>query len=153
MAVQNGLKSFSAMKTKISPETLLAYQKTIYRVKAMPKAWTLRLGRRSARLISLYRQENLFTAAFLTAYNPYSQKKSKAKNVAAQNRLVEELRKMGLSFISGVGEDPKGQWAGEASLLVLGLNLKDAKAFGAKYRQNALVFAGKNAIPRLILLQ
>jgi hypothetical protein len=141
------------MKTKIPPETLLAYERTLYWVKASPKAWTLRLGRRSPRLASLYRQENLSTSAFLTAYNPYSQKTSKTKNILSQKRLVEDVRKKGFSFIPGVGEDPKGQWASEVSLLVLGLNLNAAKSLGNKYRQNALVFTGKNAIPRLILLR
>jgi hypothetical protein len=141
------------MKTKITPETLLAYQKTLYRVKATPKTWNLRLGRRSASLAALFRQENLSSAAFITAYNPFSLKTSKAKNGMAQNRLVKDVRKKGFSFIPGVGEDPKGKWAGEASLLVLGLRLKEAKAIGNKYRQNAIVFAGKNAMPRLVLLR
>ncbi len=60
---------------------------------------------------------------------------------------------MGFSFIPGVGEDPKGEWANEASLLVLGLSLKAAKSLGDKYRQNAIVFAAKDAIFRLTLLR
>lgn len=153
MGVQNGLKSFPAMRTKIPSETLLSYQRTLYRVKAAPKAWTLHIGKRSARLASLYRQENFSTAAFITAYNPLGQKTSKAKNVLAQKRLIKDVRKEGFSFIPGVGEDPKGQWTSEASLLVLGLRLKEAKSLGKKYHQNAIVFAGQNAVPRLIVLR
>lgn len=129
------------------------YQRTLYQVKAKPKGWILRIGQVSRRLESLYRQENLSTAVFITAYNPYSQKTSKAKNVSAQRRLVDEIRKGGFSFMPGVGKDPERKWSGEASLLVLGIPLKTVRGLAKKYGQNAIVFIGKNAIPRLVLLR
>jgi hypothetical protein len=141
------------MISKIPLSMILAYQRTLYRVKARPKGWMLRIGHASRRLESLYRQENLSTAVFITAYNPYSQKTSKAENVSAQRRLVDEIQKEGFSFMTGIGKDPGRKWGPEASLLVLGLSLKNAKTLGKKYRQNAIVFVGKNAIPRLVLLR
>lgn len=53
----------------------------------------------------------------------------------------------------GEGKHPSGDWDGEASVLVLGIDLDDAKAAGNKWEQNAIVWSGADGVPQLILLQ
>ena len=57
------------------------------------------------------------------------------------------------AFLRGRGIDPKGEWPDEASLLILGISFKDACALAAELGQNALLWNGADANPRLILLR
>jgi hypothetical protein len=56
-------------------------------------------------------------------------------------------------IIDGESSDSIGTWPGEKSFLVLGLDLETAIRLGREFRQNALVWADEDAIPRLILLR
>ncbi|HET9870487.1 MAG TPA: DUF3293 domain-containing protein, partial [bacterium] len=140
-------------QTLIPLETRRAYRRALYRVKAKPLGFILRVGRISRPLAKIFRDEGFSKAAFLTAYNPLGKKQAKGRNQRAHQKLVRELRRRGFAFIPGVGEDPDKKWAGETSLLVLGLSLAQARALGRRFRQNALVFAGPKALPRLVLLR
>jgi hypothetical protein len=67
--------------------------------------------------------------------------------------MLGELSASGLAFVEGVGNDPSNIWPGERSFLVLGLVPEAAKSLGAQFGQNAIVWSGADAIPRLILLR
>lgn len=58
----------------------------------------------------------------------------------------------GLAVLSGEGKDPESGWA-EQSLLAIGLSREQAVALGNRYRQLAIVFAGQDALPELVLLR
>ena len=141
------------VKTRITFDLIKVYNRTLYWVKARPKPWALRIGKPSKALLRIYRQEGISSSAFITAYNPRSQKTSATENRKAQERLLKEIREKGYSFIPGVGKDPKGSWPGEPSFLVLDISLPRVVALGKKFRQNAIVFMGKNAVSRLVLLR
>jgi hypothetical protein len=70
----------------------------------------------------------------------------------ALKQLQEELGSRSTPFIDGIGEDVTGQWPGEPSVLALGLSLDTAKNYGVQFEQNAIVWAGTDACPQLILL-
>ncbi|MFT6830906.1 MAG: hypothetical protein ACJAZN_001063, partial [Planctomycetota bacterium] len=57
------------------------------------------------------------------------------------------------TFIEGQGRHPSGGWAPEASLLVLGLQRDEAAALGRRWRQNAVLWIGRETIPELLLLR
>lgn len=136
----------------ISETTLTAYINADY-VVLTETPFTLKIGCYSPELKALYQHFNDSSAAFLTAYNPFSNIESDTDNAQANQRLIAELTKRNLRYISGVGRDPKGLWADEASHLVLGLTLADSKDIAAHFRQNALVWVDHNAIPELILMR
>ncbi|MDO9233257.1 MAG: DUF3293 domain-containing protein [Methylotenera sp.] len=100
-------------------------------------------------LKELYRQSNADCCAYVTACNPFSHPVDDATNADRQAALVRELKARSLSFIEGVGQHPSGNWPGEPSYLVLGLSLEVAKALGRKYEQNAIVWCGPDAVPKL----
>jgi hypothetical protein len=51
-----------------------------------------------------------------------------------------------------MGHDTNSDWR-EASVLALGISLELGSQFGIKYGQNAIVWAGSDAIPKLVLLR
>lgn len=56
-------------------------------------------------------------------------------------------------IIKGESRDPSGAWPEEKSFLALGLDLETSQVLGREFGQNAIVWAGADAIPRLILLR
>ena len=132
--------------------TLHAYTQTHYRVLA-EQPFALRIGRHSARLQSLHAAHHTDCSAFVTACNPYSQPWSMARNSAAHQALRTRLAQHGWTCLPGYGRHPAGRWPAERSLLVPGLGLAQAQALGTALRQNALVWAGADAVPRLVLLR
>jgi hypothetical protein len=97
--------------------------------------------------------ERQFTqAAFISAYNPYSELLDELKNIKRHDTLSKELSGLGLGIIEGFGRDREGQWPGEKSVLVLNISHATAQAIGNKYGQNAILWIEKNAVPQLLLL-
>jgi hypothetical protein len=135
------------------PDALLdAYRKTQYRVmKGEP--FTLLVGTRSKELAELLARTGCASAAFITAWNPFSEPAALEANVAALAALKADLEGAGCMMLAGLGEDPEKTVSGEPSFLAVGLSLEAAKALGAKYRQNAIVWADADAVPQLVLLR
>jgi len=141
------------MSVTCLPESLIsAYRATRYRVFASPD-FELAVGQRSNALADLYRRHAVNSAAFLTAWNPEGNLQNETANREAFARLQERVTSLSEKVISGFGEDPDGAWAGEESLLALGFGREIACEIGAEFRQNAIVWAGGDAVPELILLR
>jgi hypothetical protein len=48
--------------------------------------------------------------------------------------------------------DPTGKWPDEHGFLVMGWSLRSVKALGHTFGQNAVLWVGKDAVPKLVLL-
>ena len=141
------------MSVTCLPESLIsAYRATRYRVFTSPD-FELAVGQPSSALADLCRTHTVNSAAFLTAWNPEGNLQNETANREAFARLQERVASHGVTVIAGFGEDPDGAWAGEESLLALGLSREAACDIGAEFRQNAIVWAGADAVPELILLR
>jgi hypothetical protein len=136
----------------IDPDMLRAYEETHYRVLGDAPT-TLRIGHANPDLAKLHRAFGVDCSAFVTAANPFSALTSATANAVRQAELAEQLGRMGLRFIEGIGEHPSWTWPGEPSFLVLGITLSDAKQIGTQHRQNAIVWSGSDTVPQLILLR
>ena len=55
--------------------------------------------------------------------------------------------------LKALGVDTAGEWPGEESVFVPGLDLERAKSLGVEFGQNAIVWAGPDAVPQLVLLR
>lgn len=139
--------------TAIAPDKVAAYLATHYRVRAMGKAFTLRIGVPSDELHQLYRATGEGSALFITAYNPYGQTQSDDQNRAAHSRLGAELRALTDHLYEGWGADPAGAWPEEHSYLALGIDRQTAELLGQSAQQDAVVWAGKDAVPHLVCLR
>ena len=141
-------------KTKLSSvtnELREAYRSTHFNV-LEPKQFTLRIDVFSHELAVLYREHDVSTAAFLTAWNPYSETTAQPENERAQKHLLVSLGEIGATVLAGIGEDASGQWPGEPSALALGISRDQAVLLGNEFKQNAIVWAGDNCIPELVFL-
>ena len=138
--------------TQVTLDTLRAYEETHYRVLGSPP-FTLRIGAPSAELAALHRRHAVDSSTFVTAYNPFSQTLTEADNNTRHERLLEDVAVKRRPHLDGIGEHPGNGWPGERSLLVLGADLKTARELGERWEQNAIVWAGSDAVPQLILLR
>jgi hypothetical protein len=136
----------------IPAATIEAYLATDYQVHA-PEPFVLKIGRASPELAHWFKRSRTDSAIFITAWNPWSEPTSAPENAAAQQQLLAEIKARGLPYLDGEGRDASGRWPGEPSLLVFGILLEAAKKLARRFRQNGLVYAVSDAIPRLILLR
>lgn len=132
-------------------ELLAAYQRTEYRVRDGAYAFVMRVEEPSPLLQACQESFGVTCSAFLTACNPHSTPTPRDVNEAAMARLEQDLAGMGLRWLRGMGVDPAGDWPGEPSLLVLGLDQPAGVALARRLAQNAIVCAAADAVPHLVI--
>lgn len=131
-------------RNSIHPALVRAYRLTEYIVNTPLGEFSLRVNRVSDELQSLMKQHDAVTAAFITAYNPYSQPVTTEQNKLAQQDLAAEVKQFGLVTYSGEGKDPSGQWPAEESVLVLGISLAQIEVLARHYGQNGFLWFGSS---------
>ena len=129
-----------------------AYGATNYNVLGTT-SFTLRIGVESADIADVYRDNDVSTAAFLTACNPFSVPTPEHENELKQQQLEERLHELSVSFLEGIGENSSGEWAGEPSVLALGISRETATRLGNDFWQNGIVWIDADRIPELIFLK
>jgi len=139
-------------KTSISAENLTSYHEANYHVYFAPN-FILKIGVLSKPLPKIYKKFNQKHAAFLTAYNPFSQKVTLIQNENNNKALENILISKGYSYILGEGICAGNVWPGEKSFLVLGMDLLTATNLGNQFKQNAILWIDSDTIPKLILLK
>ncbi len=138
--------------TEIPNDLIMAYETTDFRV-LEPREFTLRVGQHCTELHELYVELGVTCAGYLTAWNPFSKEASELENEYAQRQLLRKLSLEGFPTLNALGRDPSGDWPGEESVFVPGLSLDRAKLLGSEFSQNAIVWAGPDAVPQLVLLR
>jgi hypothetical protein len=88
-------------------------------------------------------EHDTLSAAFLSAYNPYSVLVSAEENVRNHHALISDIDVLGLKWIAGEGADPSNLWPSEPSLLVLGITLQSAERLADQYQQNAFLWIAR----------
>lgn len=136
----------------IDQALLRAYRETHYIVDGTPPL-VLRVDVFEPALAALHAQHGCTCSAFITACNPYSEATGPARNAQRQATLVAELHALGLRTLDGCGRHPHNDWPAEASVLALGATLAVARSLAVRHEQNAFVWSGPEAIPRLVLLR
>lgn len=138
--------------TRIPAVTLLAFRTTNYCV-AAAAPFVLRIDAPSEELAALHAAAGVSCSAFVTACNPGSVDLGAAANAPRMAALLAELRAAGVAFVPGEGRHPDNGWPPEPSVLALGLGREPARALGARHGQDAVVWCGPDAVPRLELLR
>lgn len=115
-----------------------AFRNTTYGVDHPDGAIAIRIGEPCPRLDALLREYGKTHWAYVTAWNPRSQKLNDAENAARHAQLLERVRKLGCVYFSGSGSADKENWS-ERSLLILGINQADALRLGNAFDQHAVV--------------
>jgi hypothetical protein len=135
----------------IDKKLIEEYQNAEYVVYAEPE-FLMYVDTYCESLKRIMTEKQLAQAAFITAYNPYSESLDEQENIKRQTALIEELREMGLDFIQGIGRDKEALWPGEKGVLVFNISNAVARMLGNKYEQNAILWIEKDACPQLLLL-
>ena len=154
--VEGLMKTYEGIKQlfesgKLAPELIEAYQATHYRVDDPAGSFVLRIGVYSPDLVSCHARYDVEHSVYITAWNPFSRQCSSAENAEAETKLNQTVEAMGLVWIPGFGTNPDGEWPGEASLLVLGLDGDGGQRLAHQFSQNAVVGIGLDAIPKLLV--
>lgn len=136
----------------VSNEQLAAFHATHYRVDGPNGSFVLHIGAHSRELQQLHESHGVVSSAYLTAWNSLGEIVPPETNEQNQQALQRDLTGLGVPVLSGEGKHPESGWA-EQSLLAIGLSREQAVALGNRYRQLAIVFAGQDAVPGLVLLR
>lgn len=136
----------------LPPALIQAYRQAQYRVH-QGAGFTLAVNDHSPGLAALLHGRGAESAVFITAWNPLGAALRAEENESRQRRLRGDLQARGLRVVPGRGCDENGTWEGEDSLLVLAVNRYTACALGRRHEQNAVLWSGADAIPRLLLLR
>ena len=141
------------METSISPEKIEAYRMAHFSVRTSNEIFALVINAPSENLKRLFLATNTSTAVFITVFNPFGQIQSENSNLAAHKALEAKVRVLSKHVYDGDGGDPSGMWPKELSYLVLGIDSQTAALLGKEFHQDAVVWSGADAIPRLLLLR
>jgi hypothetical protein len=139
-------------KSVIPAATIAAYKATLFNVLTSPP-FTLKVNTTSESLKHLFQQHQASSAAFITAFNPYSEPLKEDENIQRNRALLTDLEVFHTPIFEGIGCDPDGVWPGEPSYLVLNIAKNDAIAVANKYQQNAIVWCGKSGKVELVTLR
>jgi hypothetical protein len=135
----------------ISPNLIRAYREAKFVVESNQPI-TLLVAQCNRDLSTLLRNHKESTAAFITAFNPYSKVQTDQENLQAQNELLKDIKELGLEAIHGYGQDVAEKWPREESLLIIGITESQAENLADKYSQNAFIWIGStDAFPALRL--
>jgi len=135
-----------------APELAAAYREAEYVVFGEPDL-VLRIGEPRPALDALLADLGAEGAAFLSAANPASERRSAEENRRAAAALDAELATANYSRCPGEGRDPKGRWPAEPSVLAVGIPRAAAEALGRRFAQNAIVYIARGAAPELLFLE
>ena len=139
--------------SEISADKLAVYYAAHYSVGVGAGRFTLRIGERSPELRRLYSSDSQSCGIFITAFNPFGQIQVDAENETAHSQLGDDLGAASSCVIEGEGADAMGVWPAEKSYLALGVNEESARSLGKRWRQDAVVWVGEDATPKLIILR
>ncbi|CUS49185.1 MAG: Protein of unknown function (DUF3293) [Idiomarinaceae bacterium HL-53] len=130
---------------------IAAYQATHYKFHWRGREYVLEIGKQHDVLSEMFTAHKCSSAAYITPQNPFSRPMSAAENERLLIQFRKEVNYLGYPYFEGIGQDPRGEWPGEESLLILGITLTTASKLAEKYGQNAFVFCTDSYTPELVL--
>lgn len=98
----------------------------------------------------LFEKTGATTAAYITAWNPYSAELPLAENRRRNRLLLLELHTVCTHLFEGVGNGSDSTWRPEESYLATGISLESALELAQKFEQNAIVWIEKGQKARLL---
>jgi hypothetical protein len=127
-----------------------AYLATIYEVKHL--GLQLRIGEENWNLEELLIDNNAFSWAFISAWNPFSQLLSPKENNILHLKLIELAKNKCWIYTEGLGVPQNKGWEAEKSLFILDIPKSEAVILGKTFNQNAIVIGRLGKAPELLFL-
>ena len=136
------------MPRTISQDLKQAYESTLFTAQ-LATSVDFKHGEESPKADALLVLLDVQSAVLITAWNPYSEPKTKEENESAQQRLEAELTTRGIRFLPAIGKGTSDEWA-EPSVLALGIGFAAAQELAVKYQQNCYLWIEKGFPAELI---
>jgi hypothetical protein len=143
------LNAYSATRYLVDPP--LRVTKAKNSAPRRRKALEFRIGRHSKAITGLHADKRVEESVFVTAWNPFGQREDEVHNREANATLRDWLDARGFETLAGRGVAEGRDWPAEESFLVPGADAGLGRALCLRFRQNAVVHVGKDAVPRLVL--
>ncbi|HET6907213.1 MAG TPA: DUF3293 domain-containing protein [Rhodanobacteraceae bacterium] len=124
----------------IPPEKLQQFRDTEYRVR-LPQGGcaVIRIGEFLPRALHGCVGDGRAPWGFITAWNPFAQRASRARNRERQRELLTALRELGATTRAGVGVGTREPVWREPGLFVTGLDFDTLDTLGRRFEQAAIV--------------
>lgn len=110
----------------------------------------LTIGRHSTELARLMASAGQNSLALVTAFNPHARPCDAQANTQAQQALRQAAQALGLPCMAGRNSAPDGGEPVEPTVAIAGISLEQARALADQFGQQAFVYAGADALPRLV---
>ena len=134
---------------KIDQRLLEAYEQAIYR---LPFAQIdIKVNEPNAKLDTFLMDNNAYSWAFISAYNPASKVLSKEENEQRHQQLLNQLAAHSMRYTEAVGMSQRGDWPEERSVLVLDIPLTRAQTIAQQFGQLAIVYGRLKQAPELVV--
>ncbi|MFT6319429.1 MAG: hypothetical protein ACJAT4_000346 [Granulosicoccus sp.] len=127
-----------------------AYLATTYEVKYL--GLQLRIGEENWDLEEFLIDNNAFSWAFISAWNPFSKPLPLSENEIRHARLKNLTKSKQWVFAEGFGIPQNKDWEAEKSLFILDISKTDAINLGKNFDQNAIVIGRLGKAPELLFL-
>lgn len=137
------------METDCDQKLIVAYYKTSYKVPELN--FTIKLGQKNPGLQRWCAEKKIQSWAFITAWNPMSERYSKSENDLFNEKLKKQLDEWNYLYWEGLGVPEDGEdWEAEESFFVVNIELKEALSLGKLFKQCALVFSMEGMRPSMM---
>ncbi len=123
----------------MSDDLIDAFRATLFEFHSELGSGTLRIGRVEQVVADLISRHGATGAAYLTAENPMGRRISDDDNAARMRQLSALLQTRHCIVLPGVGRAADDSWR-EASVLVLGLDQREADGLADHFEQAAYVW-------------
>ena len=133
------------VKLEMTTDLEQHYLDTLYFVFLAGKQYGMKIGEDNLPVINqLFDNENVTSAAILTAWNPRSQAIDFQQNKIRNNDLYHFLNEKKYLFFEALGKGKDPTWPAEEGYIILGLNNEETERLAVHYEQNAYVWLEKN---------
>ena len=133
---------------KLDKSLLEAYKATDYIVEELDLC--VNIGIQNEALEEFLIDNQSYSYAFITAYNPHSKQKSQVENLKNQKELAASLDNAGFLYLKALGKPRSSDWPAEPSFFVVNIKKSKILALATSFRQNAIVYGTINSVPQLI---
>jgi hypothetical protein len=144
------LKRLEDSPPGVDQELILAYLSTSYRVPELGLDY--RIGRLEDADRERLERDGTRSFAFVTAWNPCSEKRSAGENRRHNRRLAEALDRLGRRYHPGLHVAAAGDWPDEESFYIVNISSHEVIALARQFDQNAVVFWERGGVPEIWLV-
>lgn len=135
----------------ITPELIAAYKSTNFEVQTPEAGIVLKADQTNPEFDKFLQSRGVATSVIITAWNPWSEPRSREKNKESQRIMEDLMRNAGFILLPAAGVDPTGGWEPEQSCCALGMAEEEGILWGTRFQQNAVITHEKGKPSKLCI--